>query len=74
VIIPPVRDYAPADMSNHLLAPVTSVLTTGITTTETGEQKLTATIRTASTTLTVFLDKLEADAWGRQLTRDAQRL
>lgn len=61
------------DAGNHLLAAGECMLFTGLATTPAG-QRMVMTIRTPSTTLTLFLDESEAGTWGRQITRDAARM
>jgi hypothetical protein len=53
---------APFDPSNSLLAETPAELTVGIVQTPSG-QRLAFTLRTASTTLTVFPDRQLADTW-----------
>lgn len=53
---------APFDPTNRLLGETEAEMTVGIAQTP-GGQRLAVTIRTASTTLTVFPDRAVADAW-----------
>lgn len=70
---PTAQEYALIDTSNHLLAMVPTVLTTGLVPTQDG-QKTALTIRTSSTTLTVLLEKQDLEAWAAQLVKAAQRM
>ena len=58
------------DEGNALLCETPAQLTTMRVNTPVG-QRLAATIRTPSTTLTVFLDGTDARTWAAQLTKDA---
>lgn len=58
------------DTANKLLGFTPAILNTAIRDTPAG-QLLAVTIRTASTTLTVFLQGADARAWAAQLTSDA---
>jgi hypothetical protein len=58
------------DEGNQLLSGVASQLTTKLVDTPVGQQ-LAMTVRTASTTLTVFLGGPEAREWAAQITRDS---
>jgi hypothetical protein len=72
--MPPVtQEYTLIDTSNHLLAIVPAVLTTGLVPTQDGD-KTALTIRTNTTTLTVLLAKQDLDAWAAQITKAAQRM
>jgi hypothetical protein len=54
------------DTANTLLQPSPVVLFTGTTDTPQGQRAI-ITIRTASTTLSIFLDKKDVQAWAGQL-------
>jgi len=58
---------APRDLGNDLLGPQPAQITGSIVDTELGERCM-LTIRTPSTTLTVFLAKPEAIEWGRNVS------
>jgi hypothetical protein len=60
----------PFDTGNGLLAESPAMLTTAVVTTPMG-QRLALTIRTPSTSLTVFLAGADGKKWAAQLTRDA---
>lgn len=62
---PPVVEQgtaAPFDPTNRLLSETPAEMTVGLVQTQ-GGQRLAVTIRTASTTVTVFPDRAVADAW-----------
>lgn len=65
--------YTLIDMSNHLIATCEAVLTLGQVPIG-NEMRLAHTVRTPSTTLTVLLAKVDAEAWAKQLSREAQRM
>lgn len=64
----------PVDMGNPLLGPGPAMLNLHRITPPGGQQVLTLTIRTPSTTLTVMLGRDDALAWARMLRAEAQRL
>jgi len=64
---------APWDPANTLLHETTAQLTTEGVNTPDGP-RLAVTIRTNSTTTTVFLRKGNALAWGEKITADASRM
>lgn len=66
-------EYLITDPSNHILESVKSVLSSAVVETEDGP-RVVATIRTTSATVTVVLDRFEAEAWVAQLGKDAARL
>lgn len=66
-------NFPPADLGNHLLLPGPAVLTTSPVNLPDGP-RLMLTIRTGSTTLTVFLAKEDLQMWRKQLERDEQRM
>lgn len=67
---PSVRtDYTAVDLSNHLLDRCPAVLSLKAVNTNHGPH-LTHTVRTPSTTLTVILDKQEAEAWAHSILRE----
>lgn len=63
----------PADPGNQLLAEVPAQLTTAIADTPAGK-RLVMTIRTPSTTVTVFLDRDDARAWGDKVKTEADQM
>ena len=63
----------PFDAGNQLLAETPAQLTTATVDTPAG-QRLAVTIRTASTTQTVFLQGADAKTWAAQLTREASAM
>lgn len=67
-MISPQAGTLPVDPANDLLSIVPCKLTASVQQTPAG-QKLTATVRTVDTTLTVFLDRDEVDAWIETLRR-----
>lgn len=70
----PVTDGPPpADTGNQLLAEGPAQLTTALVATPSG-QRLLLTIRTASATVTVFLQGPDAKKWAAQLSADASRM
>ena len=63
----------PVDPGNHLLSEQAAVMTASLVQTSVG-QRLAYTIRTPSVTLTVFLGKDDALAWGGQLRNIAKQM
>lgn len=63
----------PVDPGNPLLAAQPSQIFTAIANTPVG-QRLIMTLRTPSTTLTLFLDKNEAANWGAQITGESVKM
>ena len=63
----------PADLGNSLLASAPAFLTTALAPTTDG-QKLLLTIRTPSSTTTVFLSRQDAETWAAQLVSTAQQM
>lgn len=70
---PQVPEYKLVDLSNHLLGVQNAVLSLGQVPVG-DEMRLAFTIRTPSTTLTVLLAKVDAEAWSKQLSRETQRM
>jgi len=67
------RQIPPVDPGNELLNEVPAQLTTGLVPTP-GGQRLVLTIRTATTTLTVFLAKEYAENWRDIIVKDVSRM
>jgi hypothetical protein len=68
--VPQVPAPTPFDTGNTLLGEQPAMFFTAVIDTPLG-QRLAATIRTASTTLTVFLSGADAKNWAAQFSRDA---
>jgi hypothetical protein len=66
----PQQGVPAVDIANLLLAETPAQLVTQLVNTPVG-QRLAMTIRTPSTTCTVFLQGADARTWGAQITRDA---
>ena len=66
----PQQPQPPFDPGNPLLGEQPAILFTSLVNTPQG-QRLAATIRTPSATVTVFLAGADAKAWAAQLTRDS---
>lgn len=56
----------PVDQANALLAPTDAQLATGLVQTPQG-QRMVLTVRTASTTVTLFLSRDDADVWAESI-------
>jgi len=67
---PPAPAGTPFDTGNPLLAEGPALMITAVIPSPTG-QRLAVTVRTPSTSLTVFLAGADAKNWAAQLTRDA---
>lgn len=63
----------PIDNGNGLLGETPATLTTGLVNTPNG-QRAALTIRTPSTTLTVFLGQQDARTWAEHLRRTAEQM
>lgn len=61
------------DEGNALLCETPAQLTTKIVETPVG-QRLAMTVRTASTTLSVFLEAADGKTWGRQISGEAAKM
>jgi len=70
----PGPEVPPVDLGNPVLAPDRALLSLYRITPPGGEQLVSLTIRTPSTTLTVFLGRDDALTWARMLRTEAQRL
>jgi hypothetical protein len=64
---------APVDQSNPVLGEIPAALSTAQVTTPNGV-RMVLTIRTPSTTCTVFLTGKDAKIWALQITREAENL
>lgn len=64
----------PVDQGNPVLGPGPALLSLHRITPPGGEQLVSLTIRTPSTTLTVFLGRQDALTWARMLRAEAQQL
>lgn len=71
--VPEAAQVPPYDAGNPLLAGVQAQLSTGVVPTSDGN-KLAVTVRTASTTLTVFLGRDEARGWAGVLLAGADQV
>ena len=73
-IAPPPAMARPAvDLANPMLGPAPAMLDVANVTTPEGSQVV-MTVRTSSSTTTVFLTKEQAEEWGRILNRSAAQL
>ena len=70
----PANDLPPLDPGNSLLRPAPATLTMSHTALDDGQAVLLLTVRTATTTLTVFLKREEALEWARLVRNAAQGL
>lgn len=71
---PDISSVPPVDLGNPVLGPGPVLLSLHRITPPGGEQLVSLTIRTPSTTLTVFLGREDALAWARMLRAEAQQL
>lgn len=67
------QPQAPVDPANPLLTELPAQLVTALVDTPAG-QRMALTIRTPSTTLTVFLSKLDAGTWAGNIKQTADSL
>lgn len=69
----PPEQRAPFDINNPLLTEVPAQLTSTVVPTANG-QRLAVTVRTGSTTLTVFLSREDATAWAENMATGARKV
>lgn len=70
---PPEQRVAPFDFNNPLLGETPAQLTSTVIPTANG-QRLAVTIRTGSTTITVFLSREDATAWADNIATGAKKV